>query len=585
LEKYKRPKIKNFNPSDHENVYQEIMKNLSPYERNKLLKGYIDDAKINVTHIYLAQLIKEDYIDYVLTVNFDNLMLRALALYNEFPPTYDMAILKDITTTTPKEKSVIYFHGQHHGLWLLNTDEELKKVEEVIPPILHSIKDRIWIFIGYSGSDPIFDQIVKLGRFDKGLYWVTYLDNNPNEIVTNNLLEKDNTNSYIIKGYDSDSFMLKLNNELEISQPEIIKKPFTSLKELLENIVDIDDKEHFEGVRERLEISKRQVDTAIEQFEKGQVKQKQELKKEIDKDLLKREIIDKITKGEFEEKDILEIENKVKQLDDKEIYKSLANLYNNWGNAIADLAELKNDEDLYRESFKKYERATELNPENESAFYNWGITISDLAKLKNDEDLYRESFKKYEKATTINPNDADTFNNWGLAISDLAKLKNDEDLYRESFEKYEKATTLNPSYYAFYNWGIAIYKLAKLKEDEALYRESFKKYEKATTINPNKADAFYNWGTAISELAMLNDDKELYRESFEKYEKAFELGGKSYNLACGYALIQDKANALIFLENALKNKEETIDYIERDEDWDAYRDDPDFIALLDKYRE
>ncbi|MFT5748756.1 MAG: hypothetical protein ACI93S_000002 [Ancylomarina sp.] len=84
------------------------MECLLPNQRDKLLKGYIDEAKINVTHIYLAQLLKNGYADYVLTVNFDNLMLRALALFNEFPSTYDMAILKDITTTKFKEKSVVY---------------------------------------------------------------------------------------------------------------------------------------------------------------------------------------------------------------------------------------------------------------------------------------------------------------------------------------------------------------------------------------------------------------------------------------------------------------------------------------------
>ena len=54
-------------------------------------------------------------------------MLRALSLFNEFPSTYDMAILKDLTTTKFKEKSVVFLHGQHHGLWLLNTNEEMEK--------------------------------------------------------------------------------------------------------------------------------------------------------------------------------------------------------------------------------------------------------------------------------------------------------------------------------------------------------------------------------------------------------------------------------------------------------------------------
>jgi hypothetical protein len=121
------------------------------------------------------------FVDYILSVNFDNLMLRALALFNIFQPVYDMAILKDLTTTTPKEKSVIYLHGQHHGLWLLNTPEETEKVRNTIPPIFHSIKnERPWVILGYSAdNDPVFEHIKNLGRFDNRLFWVTYKNNLP----------------------------------------------------------------------------------------------------------------------------------------------------------------------------------------------------------------------------------------------------------------------------------------------------------------------------------------------------------------------------------------------------------------------
>ena len=101
---------------------------LNPSDRNDLIKDYVSNARVNITHICLAQLIEEDFVDYILTVNFDNLILRSLSMSNIFPPTYDIAILNELTTTKFPEKSVIYLHGQHHGLWLLNTKEEMKKV-------------------------------------------------------------------------------------------------------------------------------------------------------------------------------------------------------------------------------------------------------------------------------------------------------------------------------------------------------------------------------------------------------------------------------------------------------------------------
>jgi len=133
------PAIQKLN--EDEKSYSKLMECLQPYERDELLKGYIRNAKINVTHIYLAQLIINGFTDYVLTVNFDNLMLRALALFNEFPATYDMAILKDLTTTGFIIKSVVYLHGQHHGLWLLNTQEEMKKVKKTFNEAIEDDND------------------------------------------------------------------------------------------------------------------------------------------------------------------------------------------------------------------------------------------------------------------------------------------------------------------------------------------------------------------------------------------------------------------------------------------------------------
>ena len=144
-------------------TYSKLMGYLSPSKRNKILKDYVDNAKINVPHLYLAQIFSEGFVDYVLTVNFDNLLLRALALFNNFPAVYDMTVLKDVIEPTLREKSVVYLHGQHHETWQLSADKEMEKAKEVFPHIFNTIKNnRPWVFVGYGGDDPIFDQISAL---------------------------------------------------------------------------------------------------------------------------------------------------------------------------------------------------------------------------------------------------------------------------------------------------------------------------------------------------------------------------------------------------------------------------------------
>lgn len=578
--------------------YAKLMECLLPNQRDELLKKYIDEAKINVTHIYLAQLISEDYVDYVLTVNFDNLMLRALALYNIFPSTYDMAILKDFTTSKFKEKSVVYLHGQHHGLWLLNTQDEMDKVKHTVPRIFDAIKDqRPWVFIGYSGDDPIFEHVSKLGRFDNGLYWVTYQETSPNEHVQY-LLTNPNTNAFVIKGYDADSFMMKLNNELELSQPLIVDKPFTALKNILEEIVDIDEQEHFKGVKERLGIAKRQVEDAIHQFEHG-VEETAKNIAENKLDILKKEIINLLIAQKYDQNAISEIEEKTKTNPDKEVESLLAVLFTDWGADLGELAKTKEGkeaEDLYHQSFDKYRKAIEIKPDKHEAYNNWGNALVYLANTKEGkeaEDLYHQAFDKYRKAIEIKSDSHEAYDNWGNALGYLANTKEGkeaEDLYHQSFEKYRKAIEIDPNKYkAYNNWGTDLGNLAKTKdgrEAEDLYHQSFEKYRKAIEIKPDFHEAYNNWGGYLVYLAKTKGGKEvedLYLQSFDKYQKAVVLGGHCYNLACLHAIKENTKEALLYLNFSLSKQEVSVSFVQSDPDWKGFVNNEDYINILKKY--
>jgi tetratricopeptide (TPR) repeat protein len=124
------------------------------------------------------------------------------------------------------------------------------------------------------------------------------------------------------------------------------------------------------------------------------------------------------------------------------------------------------------------------------AYNNWGIALSELAKMKGDEALFRESLGKFAEAVRIKPDDHAAYYNWGKVLrlcTEIVKGKTErEALFRESFIKYEKAVRIKPDKYkAYYNWGIALSELAKIKGDEALYRKAFTKYEKVVDIKPD----------------------------------------------------------------------------------------------------
>ena len=274
--------------------------------------------------------------------------------------------------------------------------------------------------------------------------------------------------------------------------------------------------------------------------------------------------------------------------------------YNNWGNALKELAMTKSGseaEELYKEAFEKFKLAITYKKDDDKAYYNWGVALMELAKIKSGneaETLYKEAFEKYKLATTYKKDDHEAYNNWGVALMELAKIKSGneaETLYKEALEKFKLATTYNKDkHQAYDNWGIALMEMAKTKsgsEAEELHKEACEKYKLATTYKKDDHQAYDNWGIALMKMAKTksgSEAEELHKEAFEKYNEAIKHGGESYNLACLYAIRNQKAEALKYLERTLSRKEITVDFVEQDEDWKNLRNDPDFQDLLSRYK-
>ncbi|HEV7747781.1 MAG TPA: tetratricopeptide repeat protein [Pyrinomonadaceae bacterium] len=81
---------------------------------------------------------------------------------------------------------------------------------------------------------------------------------------------------------------------------------------------------------------------------------------------------------------------------------------------------------------------------------------------------------------------------------------------------------------------------------------------------------------------MHNSDR--FEEAIEAFKRAADLGHRKatamYNIACGYSLLNDKENALVWLQQALDNGFEGADYLWDDSDLDPLRSDSRFKQIL-----
>jgi TPR repeat protein len=91
-------------------------------------------------------------------------------------------------------------------------------------------------------------------------------------------------------------------------------------------------------------------------------------------------------------------------------------------------------------------------------------------------------------------------------------------------------------------------------------------------------------GAHLAALAKDGDEAEaLFKQAFDKYQQADEQGGRCYNLACLYAIRDERNKALHYLDLSLSKQEISTSFVVVDEDWNEYLLDDDFKKIIDKY--
>jgi len=140
-------------------------------------------------------------------------------------------------------------------------------------------------------------------------------------------------------------------------------------------------------------------------------------------------------------------------------------------------------DNFIEKAFNCYQKAIERDNQNHDALFNWGNNLAALARIKNDENLFNEAFEKYQKAVKIKPDDYQTFTNWGYSLAELAKMKKDESLFKQAFEKYQKAVKIKPDDHKAFN-GIGF-----IRAQLGNYTTALIRFEQAFTIAQKKKES------------------------------------------------------------------------------------------------
>jgi tetratricopeptide (TPR) repeat protein len=456
-------------------------------ERRDLITHYINNAKINWAHLAIAQLLKYGFVDRVLTVNFDPLVMRACALVGVFPAVYDFAASQIFKPDFIAQQSIFHLHGQHTGLVVLNTESEVDRLSQHLGPLFtDSVRRRVWIVAGYSGeNDPVFEHLAKTERYDNGLYWICYKDNPPKKHVQERLLV-GGKDCFFIQGFDADDFFVRLAQGLGCFPPTFVQTPFTHLENILQPVLPYS----LPGNDSSLEaIPKKLLQDAIEKIEKpGSVA------------LKARELL---LMGNYNA--VIEMETELANTRTDELVELVAWGYLYAGNEFGLEADGKTGEEadrLWSQAYKKYAAALKIDPNCSEALNNWAVALDSQARTKNGqeaEQLWALAVEKYGAALKINPEFADPLYNWGrvlVAQAERKKGKAVQQLLMRAAQKYEEALKIEPDKIAALdNLGHVFFCLAQTtsgKQADQLWTQAAEKFEAIVRLDPKDCDALTN---------------------------------------------------------------------------------------------
>lgn len=477
--------------------YSKCMAQLPPGERRDLICRQVDQARLNWAHISIAQLIKSNFVDRVLTTNFDPLVLRACALLGEFPAVYDFATSQVFRRAELPKKTIFHLHGQSTGFILMNTEDEVEKHAARLKPLFEHIgQDCPWIVIGYSGdNDPVFNHLASIEQFPFGLYRIGFKNNDPGQHIRDNLLIPGK-NAYYISGYDADQFFTELARKLGCFPPDFVIRPFTFLKQMIIPVVEYS-LPFGDNKLDILDYTKTLIDQAIKKIESTES--------------LALTAIGLLMEGKYQE---LEYWKESLREMPPSVQDIVAWSLIQQGNVLSDQAQAPNCKDsgtLFLKAIEMYNQAFVFNANKYEALNNWAMTLVAQAKTKEGDEsdkLFLDAGEKYRKALDLNPMFFEALHNWGIMLAEQAKITKNvatgqsNVLLEDACEKFEKALAIrSDSPYTLKDYANALARRGLTKSDDEaqkLLNLAYGKYDLAVKIKPDFDEVLYDWGTTLN---------------------------------------------------------------------------------------
>ncbi|HEU0175963.1 MAG TPA: tetratricopeptide repeat protein [Blastocatellia bacterium] len=206
-----------------------------------------------------------------------------------------------------------------------------------------------------------------------------------------------------------------------------------------------------------------------------------------------------------------------------------------------------------------YERAIELDPKDAYPHIGLGNVYSALGQ---NED----AIEAYGWAVGLDPMNANSHHGLGNVYSALGRNE-------DAIEAYVWAVEFDPKDASPHRGLGIVYQLLKQ------YGKAEEAFRKAVELDPQRGTSRASLAGILRKLGREAEAAEQIRIARESIIKE-----SAYNRACFEAICGSVDEALAWLKTALEKREISVEWAERDQDFDSLRGDPRFAGLIEEMK-
>jgi tetratricopeptide (TPR) repeat protein/NAD-dependent SIR2 family protein deacetylase len=402
--------------SNNGTLYSTLFETYEQKERGRQLyiEQMIEGRKPSFGYVVLANLMARNYVNTVVTTNFDDLVYNACATFTDIRPVVYAygGMVSDLRITNARPK-ILKLHGDYLYSKLKNSRVELSEQDPNMSRHVSILLNEYGlIVVGYSGSDKSIMDLLRQFPPNNDLYWCGRSGSPIPESVRSLLIEVGGTYVEIenfdqmmneirsVVGFDIPKMLVSLETRRDqmIDQLKAFSHTYADLSVVLREIYEFSVTDA--AARQQRTIKDEALLHYVKAFEAWQkadyVLAENEFRASLK--LFPQDVNTRIALGGIlcQEGKYSEAEKELQDVGSQATGQVLLNV-------VYQLAYLYMVQGIYDKALVQYRKVIELAPQAAAAYNGAGLSLMHMGQSKKDPEQLKEAAAMFHKAVELDP--------------------------------------------------------------------------------------------------------------------------------------------------------------------------------------